>query len=184
MRCSCSSVSSRNSGSRKKYSTMSRRSVIWRWFFSGKTSQRRSMRPPIGVTVWSTTLRSDVPSSCRVCTSSRLLMVNLSSRTYFSSSNRAIEVMCEMWVCWVISRYCSIAPAATMPLFRWSIPNPFRFFTSKWVVSLPMADCSVNTQSSSSYVKYFCPNNSSKSFFFTLSTSISLGSRFVRSFST
>ena len=88
-----SSISSRNSGSRKKYSTISSLSLIGFCSFKGKTTHRFSNRAPIGETVLSITSQRDLPSSCIGYNNSSERTVNLSSRTYFSSSIRASEVM-------------------------------------------------------------------------------------------
>ena len=61
--------------------------------FRGNTIHRRSSRPPIGVTVLSMTSSSEMPPSCMVFTSSSERMVNLSRRTYFSSSMRERRVI-------------------------------------------------------------------------------------------
>ena len=97
---------------------------------------------------------------------------------------RASDVMWPMCVCWVISRYCSTAPAATMPLCRWSTPKPLSVFTPKWRMSFCSAVCSVNTQSSSSKVKYFDPNHRSKVSLLPRSYSTSFGEKLTSSFST
>ena len=74
-------ISSRPSGSRMKCSTTSRRRLMALTSCSGKSTQRRIMRPPIGEMVRSMTSSSDLPSSLMGATSSRLRMVNLSRRT-------------------------------------------------------------------------------------------------------
>ena len=130
--CNCSSIHSRKSGSRKKYSTISRRWLMGFSSFKGNTSQRRNRRLPIGDTVRSMTSNSDLPSSCMVLTSSSERTVNLSRRTYLSSSMRASVVICAICECSVCSRYCRMAPAAMTPFFRWSTPKPFSDFTLKW----------------------------------------------------
>ena len=96
--------SSRSAGSRKKYSTMSRRLLISLLSFRGKRSHLRRRRAPIGLMVRSITSRRLLPSSFMACTSSRLRMVNLSSLTAISSSMRESDVMWEIWVCCVMSR--------------------------------------------------------------------------------
>ena len=93
IRWSCSSSSSRNCGSRKKYSTTSSRSLIFFSLFSGNTTHRRNNLLPIGDMVLSMTSRSDFPSSFIGDMSSRLRSVNLSSLTYFSSSILEIDVI-------------------------------------------------------------------------------------------
>ena len=152
--------------------------------FKGNTSQRRSNRPPMGDTVLSMTSNSDLPSSCMGWTNSRLRIVNLSSRTYLSSSIREIEVIWPIWVCWVCSRYWRMAPAAMTPDCKWSTPKPFRFFTLKCLSNFCLEVCSVNTQSSSWKVKYFVPNKRSNSCFLLRSWSTSFGEKLPKSFST
>ena len=93
IRCSCSSISSLNSGSRKKYSTTFKRSLIGFSSFNGNTIQRFSKRAPIGLIVLSMTLSKLLPPSFILPISSRLRTVNLSIRTYLSSSMRASEVI-------------------------------------------------------------------------------------------
>ena len=163
-RWSCSSMSCRKSGCLKKYSTMSSRSLIRDTSFNGNTIHRRNIRPPIGVVVRSMTSSSERPSSCMGCKSSSERMVNLSRRTYFSSSRRFKDVMWLMLVCWVSSRYCMIAPEATIPALRCSTPKPFSDLVPKCFKSFWRAFCSVNTQSSISKTQYFVPKNCSKSF--------------------
>ena len=101
---SCCFSSSRPSVSRKKCSTTSRRLLICGTSFSGNSSQRRSSRAPIGDRVRSITESRLLPSSHIESRSSRLRTVNLSRRTYRSSSMRDSAVICPMWVCWVMSR--------------------------------------------------------------------------------
>ena len=60
---------------------------------NGYMNQRLSMRAPIAVTVRSITSSSDTPSSCIDCNSSRERIVNLSNRTYLSSSIRRNDVI-------------------------------------------------------------------------------------------
>ena len=161
--CSCSSIICLKFGALKKYSTTLRRSLMCLTSFSGNTTHLRSILPPIGVMVRSMTLSSDLPSSCMGCRSSSERMVNLSSLTYLSSSMRFSEVMWFMLVCCVSSRYCIIAPEATMPSLRCSTPNPFSDFVPKCFKSFCRAFCSVNTQSSSSNMVSLLPKNFSKS---------------------
>ena len=125
--------------------------------FNGNTSQRCNILPPIGVMVLSTTPSSDKPSSCIGATSSKERIVKRSSRTYFSSSMRASDVIWLICVCCVCSKYCIIAPAAITPLFRWSTPKPFKFFVPKCFSSFCRAERSVNTQSSISYTHIRVP---------------------------
>ena len=148
---------------------MSKRSLIGFSSFNGNTNHRRNNRPPIGLTVLSITSSSDLPSSCIGWTNSRLLIVNLSRRTYLSSSIREIDVIWPIWVCCVCSRYCRIAPAAITPFCRWSTPNPLRFFTWKCFSIFWRAVWSVYTQSSSSKVKNLLPNFCSNCCFLPLS---------------
>ena len=75
------SQSSRNSGSRKKCSTLSSRRSMSCTDRSGKSIQRRIKRAPMGESVRSSTESSEVPSPWLVEISSRLRIVNLSSRT-------------------------------------------------------------------------------------------------------
>ena len=157
IRCSCSSISSLNSGSRKKYSTTFRRSLIGFSSFRGNTIQRFSIRAPIGLMVLSITLSRLLPPSFMLPISSRLRTVNLSKRTYLSSSIRDNAVMCPICVCCVISRYCRIAPEAMIPFLRCSTPKPFKFFVSKCFNSFSRELVSVKAQSSSSKVKNLFP---------------------------
>ena len=155
--CSCSLTTLRNSGFLKKYSTTSRRSSINFVSFSGKTSHRRSIRPPIGVTVRSMMSSNDLPSSCIGRNNSSERTVNLSRRTNFSSSKRLSDVIWFKLVCWVISRYCMIAPEAIIPSLRCSIPKPLSDLVPKCFNNFWRAFCSVNTQSSSSNMQFFVP---------------------------
>ena len=183
MRCSCSSTRSRKSGWRKKYSTTSRRSLMGRTSFSGNTSQRFIRRAPMGQMVLSMTLSNELPPSFIEPISSRLRTVNLSSRTYLSSSMRASDVMWPICVCCVMMRYCRMAPEAMMPFFRCSTPKPFRFFTSKCFSSFSRAVVSVNTQSSSSKVKNLLPKLPSNIGRLPRSKSTSLGPKLLSSLS-
>ena len=142
---------------------------------SGKTSQRRSIRAPMGDTVLSITSTSDVPPSCSGAFSSRLRTVKLSSLTYRSPSMRLRLVMCAMCVCCVSSRYCSMAPAATSPSLSLSTPKPFMVRTLKWWCSFCVAVCSVKTQSSSSKRQSLVPSICSTCAFRPRSMSISFG---------
>ena len=81
IRCIFSSIKSLNSGSRKKYSTTSNRSLIGFTSFKGNTIHRFSIRAPIGLMVWSMTSSKLVPPSFILPISSRLRTVNLSRRT-------------------------------------------------------------------------------------------------------
>ena len=157
IKCNCSSITPLNSGFRKKYSTTSSRPLMGFTSFRGNTIQRFSRRAPIGLIVLSITSNKLLPPSFMLPISSRLRTVNLSRRTYLSSSIRASEVICPICVCCVIMRYCKIAPEAMIPFLRCSTPNPFRFFTSKCFSSFSRAVVSVNTQSSSSNVKNLLP---------------------------
>ena len=85
--------SSLSSGLRKKCSTMSRRPFMALTSFSGNSSQRLSMRAPIGDTVRSMTSSRLLPSSAKESISSRLRTVNRSRRTYRSSSMREMELI-------------------------------------------------------------------------------------------
>ena len=78
---SCERSVSRSSGLRKKYSTTSRRWLMAATSLSGKRIQRRSRRPPMGLTVRSRTSSRLLPSGAMALTSSRLRTVKLSSRT-------------------------------------------------------------------------------------------------------
>ena len=172
------------SGWRKKYSTTFNRSSIGFLSFNGKTIQRFSRRAPIGLTVLSITLSRLLPPSFILPISSRLRTVNLSRRTYLSSSIRDNEVICPICVCCVIVRYCRIAPEAMIPFFRCSTPNPFRFFVSKCFRSFSRAVVSVNTQSSSSNVKNLLPKLPSNISRLPLSKRISFGPKLFNSLST
>ena len=97
---------------------------------------------------------------------------------------REMDVICPIWLCWVISKYCRITPDATMPHFKWSMPKPFRFFTSKCFSSFSVAERSEKTQSSNSNVKNFVPKLPSKRFRFPRSKSTSFGEKFPKSLST
>ena len=102
--CRHSSMRSRSSGWRKKYSTTSWRCAIFFTSLRGKTIHRRSSRAPMGLTVLSMTVKRLVPSSFIGARSSRLRVVKRSRRTYRLSS---ICVMLRMWetcVCCVCSR--------------------------------------------------------------------------------
>ena len=68
------------------------------------TTHRLSIRAPIGVTVRSITSSRLFPPSFIGESNSRLRTVNLSNRTYRSSSIRDSDVMCEICVCCVISK--------------------------------------------------------------------------------
>ena len=94
IRCNSSSINSLKSGLRKKYSTTFNRSLIGFSSFNGNTIQRFSRRAPIGLIVLSITLRRLLPPSFMLPINSRLRTVNLSRRTYLSSSIRANEVIC------------------------------------------------------------------------------------------
>ena len=148
----CSSMLLRKSEARKKWSTISNRSLITATSFKGKTTQRRSIRPPIGVMVLSMTLRRDDPPSFIGATSSRERTVKRSIRTYLSSSIRVNEVIWFICVCCVRSRYCRIAPAAITPLDKCSTPKPLRFLVPKCFSNFWRAVWSVKTQSSISNV--------------------------------
>ena len=100
----CVSNTSFISGSRKKYSTTSSLSSIGLTSFRGNKTQRRSIREPIGDIVLSITFKRLVPSSFIGETNSRLRTVNLSKRTYRSSSMRVSEMICWICVCSVISK--------------------------------------------------------------------------------
>ena len=184
IRCNCSSINSLKSGWRKKYSTTFRRSLIGNTSFSGNTNQRFSKRAPIGLIVLSITFSRLLPPSFMLPISSRLRTVNLSRRTYLSSSIRAREVICPIWVCCVMIRYCKIAPEAMIPFLRCSTPKPFRFFVSKCFRSFSRAVVSVNTQSSSSKVKNLLPKLPSNMPRFPRSKSTSLGAKLFNSLST
>ena len=85
-------------------STPFNRSSIGFTSFNGKTTHRLSIRAPIGVTVRSITSSRLFPPSFIGESNSRLRTVNLSNRTYRSSSIRDSDVMCEICVCCVISK--------------------------------------------------------------------------------
>ena len=95
--CNCSSISSLYSGCRKKYSTTSKRSLIGFSSRKGKISHRRRRRPPIGLMVLSMTFSRLIPSSVILSKSSKERTVNLSIRTYRSSSIRDNEVIWAIW---------------------------------------------------------------------------------------
>ena len=86
-------MKSLKSGSRKKYSTTSKRSLIGFTSLRGNTTQRLSNRAPIGQMVWSITSSKLVPPSFILPNNSKLRTVNLSRRTYLSASIRANEVI-------------------------------------------------------------------------------------------
>ena len=183
IRCSCSSISSLKSGWRKKYSTTFKRSLIGFSSFKGKTIQRFNRRAPIGLIVLSITLSRLLPPSFILPINSRLRTVNLSKRTYLSSSIRANEVMWPICVCCVIVKYCKIAPEAMIPFLRCSTPKPFRFFVSKCFSSFSRAVVSVNTQSSSSNVKNLLPKLPSNIRRLPRSKRISLGAKLFNNLS-
>ena len=91
--------------------------------------------------------------------------------------------MCPIWLCCVISKYCRMTPEATIPHLRWSMPKPFRFFTSKCLSNFSVAVRSENTQSSSSNVKNFVPKQPSNCPRFPRSKSTSLGEKLPKSLS-
>ena len=127
-----------NSGFRKKYSTTSSRPLMGFTSFRGIPSNA-SAGGPHRLIVLSITSNKLLPPSFMLPISSRLRTVNLSRRTYLSSSIRASEVICPICVCCVIMRYCKIAPEAMILFLRCSTPNPFRFFTSKCFSSFSRA---------------------------------------------
>ena len=81
------------SGAILQYLTMTQHTQIGFSSFKGKTIQRFNRRAPIGLIVLSITLSRLLPPSFILPISSRLRTVNLSRRTYLSSSIRANEVM-------------------------------------------------------------------------------------------
>ena len=96
-----------------------------------KTIQRFSKRAPIGLIVLSITLSRLLPPSFILPISSKLRTVNLSRRTYLSSSIRDNEVICPICVCCVIVRYCRIAPEAMIPFFQMLHSEPFQVLRFK-----------------------------------------------------
>ena len=180
---SCESAVSFISGCLKKHSTTDCLFSISFASVSGNTIHLFKRRAPIGVTVVSRTSSSDNPPSCMVFNNSRERIVNLSNLTYLSSSILERDVICDSCVCWVISRYCKIAPAAHIPLRICPTPKPLRLFTPKCLRSFCSAVCSTKAHSSSSYVNSLPPKNLKKTSFFPRSKSTSLGCKLTSNFS-
>ena len=149
MRCSCPVMLSRKTVLRVRYSTMFALPQIFLRSLSGKVSHRFSSRPPIAVCVRSMTLSSEVPSAVIGARISSERSVNRSILTYLSVSIAFSVVMCPMLSWCVICRYCMTAPAAVMPLRRWSMPKPFIVATPKCRFSFCSALCGAKAQSSS-----------------------------------
>ncbi|CDD04739.1 unknown [Prevotella sp. CAG:592] len=179
-----SSMISLSDVSLKNSSTTSSRLFMSAALRNGKHTHLLSILAPIGEQVRSITSMSEHPPSCIERVSSSERTVKLSSLTYRSSSIRDSDVIWLICVCCVSSRYCRMAPHATIPHLRWSTPKPLRFFTSKCLCSFWRAVCSLNTHSSSSKVKCFVPKKRSKSAFLPLSYSTSFGWKLPISFCT